>query len=180
VTTWDTADMYSNGESERIIGKAIKEVRFLSLALYTHSLSLLTTIISQFNIPRHRLQILTKCFNIVHDDIGAFPPAQPQLKQSRDYVNQSGLSREAIFYAVDSSLERLGTDYIDLLQIHRADLDNVAAEETMKALHDLVTIGKIRYIGASSMWAWQFAHYNHVAEKVCSASPHLLTIGAPL
>jgi aryl-alcohol dehydrogenase-like predicted oxidoreductase len=102
----------------------------------------------------------------VHDDVGAFTPNQPRLKETRDYANQYGLSRAAILHAVDASLERLGTDYIDLLQIHRADFDGVTAEETMKALHDLVTSGKVRYIGASSMWAWQFAHYNHVAAKV--------------
>jgi len=90
---------------------------------------------------------------------------KPELKNSRDYVNQSGLSRAAIFNAVDASLARLETPYIDLLQIHRADLDNASAEETMKALHDLIQSGKVRYIGASSMWTWQFAHYNHTAEK---------------
>jgi aryl-alcohol dehydrogenase-like predicted oxidoreductase len=92
----------------------------------------------------------------------------PHLKNTRDYVNQSGLSRQAVFNAVNASLERLDTPYIDLLQIHRADLDNVTAEETMKALHDLVQSGKVRYIGASSMWTWQFAHYNNVADKVRS------------
>jgi aryl-alcohol dehydrogenase-like predicted oxidoreductase len=90
----------------------------------------------------------------------------PELANQRGYVNQSGLSRQAIFNQVDASLARLDTPYIDLLQIHRADLDNVTAEETMKALHDLVQSGKVRYIGASSMWAWQLAHYNAVAEKV--------------
>jgi aryl-alcohol dehydrogenase-like predicted oxidoreductase len=90
------------------------------------------------------------------------------LKNTRDYVNQSGLSRQAIFNAVNASLECLDTSYIDLLQIYRADLDNVTAEETMKALHDLVQSGKVRYIGASSMWTWQFAHYNNVADKVGS------------
>lgn len=79
-------------------------------------------------------------------------------------MNHSGLSRAAIFNAVEASLKRLDTPYIDLLQIHRADLGNVEAEETMKALHDLVQSGKVRYIGASSMWAWQLQHYNHVAE----------------
>jgi aryl-alcohol dehydrogenase-like predicted oxidoreductase len=87
------------------------------------------------------------------------------LTQSK-YVNQYGLSRQAIFNQVDASLARLDTPYIDLLQIHRADLKNVSAEETMKALHDLVESGKVRYIGASSMWTWQFAHYNQVAVKV--------------
>ena len=86
------------------------------------------------------------------------------MRDQRDYVNQSGLTRAGIFNAVDRSLERLGTPYIDLLQIHRADLANVEAEETMKTLHDLVQSGKVRYIGASSMWTWQLQHYNHVAE----------------
>lgn len=91
------------------------------------------------------------------------------MADTRDYVNQSGLSRAAIFSQVDASLARLGTDYIDLLQIHRADLENASAEETMKALHDLVQTGKVRYLGASSMWTWQLQHYNHVAE-VCPLS----------
>lgn len=88
----------------------------------------------------------------------------PNLKDTREYVNQSGLSRQAIFNAVNASLERLQTPYIDLLQIHRYDPDTTP-EETMKALHDLVESGKVRYIGASSMRAWQFAELNHVAEK---------------
>lgn len=92
--------------------------------------------------------------------------AMAELRQSRDYTNEVGLSRAAIFNQVEASLKRLDTPYIDLLQIHRADLANVSAEETMKALHDLVQSGKVRYIGASSMWTWQFQHYNHVAE-VC-------------
>ena len=89
---------------------------------------------------------------------------QPWLKDTRDYVNQSGLSRAAIFNQVDASLERLQTSYIDLLQIHRYDPDT-PPEETMKALHDLVQSGKVRYIGASSMRAWQFSELNHIAEK---------------
>jgi aryl-alcohol dehydrogenase-like predicted oxidoreductase len=128
----------------------------------------------QLKIPRHRVQILTKCYNVVHDDTSVFTPFQmEQLRNTREYANQAGLSRAAIFHAVDASLKRLDTDYIDLVQIHRADLDNVTAEETMKAFHDLITMGKVRYIGASSMWTWQFAHYNHVAEKVCYACTSL-------
>jgi aryl-alcohol dehydrogenase-like predicted oxidoreductase len=171
VTTWDTADTYSNGESERIIGKAIREVSlpFLSCLIFVTPNGYRLV---QLKIPRHRIQILTKCYFIVHDEPGIFTATHPHLGQTRDYVNQFGLSRAAIFHAVNSSLKRLGTDYIDLLQIHRSDLDNVTAEETMKALHDLVTIGKVRYIGASSMWTWQFAHYNQVAEKVKVAAPH--------
>lgn len=90
--------------------------------------------------------------------------AQPWIKDTQEYVNQAGLSRAAIFNAVNASLERLETSYIDLLQIHRYDPDT-PPEETMKALHDLVQSGKVRYIGASSMRAWQFAELNHIAEK---------------
>src|ERR1700710_1529688 len=74
-----------------------------------------------------------------------------------------GLSRRAIFEQGDASLARLDTDYVDLLQIHRFDPD-VAVEETMEALHDVVKAGKARYLGASSMWAWRFAKMQHVAE----------------
>jgi aryl-alcohol dehydrogenase-like predicted oxidoreductase len=77
---------------------------------------------------------------------------------------QPGLSRQAIFAAVEASLARLDTPYIDLLQIHRFD-PLVPIEETMEALHDLVKSGKVRYIGASSMWATQFARMQFVAEK---------------
>ena len=79
-------------------------------------------------------------------------------------LGRVGLSRSAIFKAVDASLKRLGTDYIDLLQIHRYDA-SVPVEETMKALHDLVQTGKVHYIGASSMWTYQFARMQFVAEK---------------
>ena len=74
--------------------------------------------------------------------------AKPWIKDTQEYVNQSGLSRAAIFNQVNASLERLETPYIDLLQIHRYDFDT-PPEETMKALHDLVQSGKVRYIGAS-------------------------------
>lgn len=83
---------------------------------------------------------------------------------SKDYVNQYGLSRAAIFNQVEASLKRLDTPYLDLLQIHRFDPET-PLEETMKALHDLVQSGKVRYIGASSMWATQFARLQFVAEK---------------
>jgi aryl-alcohol dehydrogenase-like predicted oxidoreductase len=86
------------------------------------------------------------------------------MRQLPEYVNQSGLSRAAIFNAVDASLARLETPYIDLLQIHRFDL-SVTPEEIMKALHDLVESGKVRYIGASSMRCWQFAMLNEVAAR---------------
>ncbi|MFI6496071.1 aldo/keto reductase [Nonomuraea typhae] len=77
--------------------------------------------------------------------------------------NDRGLSRKHIMAAIDASLERLGTDYVDLYQIHRWD-DETPIEETMEALHDVVRAGKVRYLGASSMWAWQFAKAQHVAE----------------
>src|SRR6202034_2266203 len=75
-----------------------------------------------------------------------------------------GLSRKAIFFEIDASLKRLGTDYVDLYQIHRWD-DATPIEETMEALHDVVKAGKARYLGASSMYAWQFAKALGVAEK---------------
>jgi len=81
----------------------------------------------------------------------------------RDEPNGTGLSRKAIMTEIDHSLTRLGTDYVDLYQIHRWDR-RVPVEETMEALHDVVKAGKARYIGASSMYAWQFAKAQHVAE----------------
>ncbi|MEU0567973.1 aldo/keto reductase [Nonomuraea sp. NPDC005983] len=78
-------------------------------------------------------------------------------------VNDRGLSRKHIHAAIDASLDRLGTDYVDLYQIHRWD-DETPIEETMEALHEVVRSGKARYIGASSMWAWQFSKAQHVAE----------------
>ena len=82
----------------------------------------------------------------------------------RSAPNTGGLSRKALFQAVDDSLSRLGTDYIDLFQIHRWD-DNTPIEETMDALNDIVKSGRVRYIGASSMWAWQFAKAQFIAER---------------
>ena len=75
----------------------------------------------------------------------------------------SGLSRKAIMEQIDASLTRLGTDYVDLYQIHRFD-PHTPVEETMEALHDVVKAGKARYLGASSMWAWQFAKMQHAAD----------------
>ena len=75
----------------------------------------------------------------------------------------SGLSRKAVMEQIDASLTRLGTDYVDLYQIHRFDPDT-RVEETMEALHDVVKAGKVRCLGASSMWAWQFAKMQHAAE----------------
>ncbi|HEY4049242.1 MAG TPA: aldo/keto reductase [Acidobacteriaceae bacterium] len=82
----------------------------------------------------------------------------------RNAPNTGGLSRKALFHAVDDSLKRLGTDYIDLFQIHRFD-QNTATEEIMETLHDIVKSGRARYVGASSMRAWQFAKAQHVAER---------------
>ncbi|KAH8811130.1 aldo/keto reductase [Xylogone sp. PMI_703] len=137
INTWDTANVYSNGYSERIIGKAIKK----------------------YNLSRHKIVLITKCYGFVHED----PDARGTLVPAATPKNM-GLSRSAIFNAVEASLDRLQTDYIDLLQIHRFD-ETVPIEETMEALHDLVKSGKIRYIGASSMWTYQFAQMQFIAEN---------------
>ncbi|KAJ7797743.1 NADP-dependent oxidoreductase domain-containing protein [Mycena olivaceomarginata] len=142
LTTWDTANVYCNGESEKVIG----------------------TFLKKYNIPRHKIIIATKVHGLVTDDIALYGFQHPELKEQRDYVNQDGLSRAGIFNAVDASLKRLGIEYIDLLQIHRFD-PNTPIEETMRALHDLVLSGKVRYIGASSMRTWRFSEMNHIAEK---------------
>ncbi|KAF8647253.1 hypothetical protein AX16_006821 [Volvariella volvacea WC 439] len=143
INTIDTANVYSNGFSEAIIGKFL----------------------AKYEIPRHEVVILTKCFGVVGKtpDLPTWGNNATLFKQ-RDYVNQGGLSRAAIFNAVEASLKRLNTSYIDVLQIHRYDQD-VEPEETMKALHDLVQSGKVRYLGASSMRCWQFAHLNQIAER---------------
>ncbi|TRM57071.1 NADP-dependent oxidoreductase domain-containing protein [Schizophyllum amplum] len=112
-------------------------------------------------------KFIEKCWGLVGkgDDHDLFIlPQIATLSKRREYVNQSGLSRTAIFSAVEGSLARLNTTYIDLYQIHRFDF-STPPEETMKALHDLVESGKVRYIGASSMRCWQFALLNEVAEK---------------
>ncbi|KAF6816060.1 aldo-keto reductase [Colletotrichum sojae] len=143
INTWDTANMYSNGVSEEVIGKAIKK----------------------YNIPRQKLVLMTKCAIYVGEEVSMAGPALGEhMAKSKDYINQGGLSRKAIFKAVDDALARLDTTYIDLFQIHRFD-PLTPIEETMKALHDLVEAGKILYIGASSMWATQFAQMQFVAEK---------------
>ena len=85
-------------------------------------------------------------------------------KHDPDSVNQHGLSRKHIFDAIDGSLERLGVNYVDVLQIHRLD-KTVPSEEIMRALNDVVESGKARYIGASSMCAWEFVTLQHIAEK---------------
>jgi versiconal hemiacetal acetate reductase len=136
LNTWDTADIYSHGKSEQIIGKALK----------------------QYNIPRNRVVLLSKCYFGVSDD-GSFPPIAATAKNDGEYVNRQGLSRKHIFDAVDASVARLGT-YIDVLQIHRLDRD-VPREEIMKALNDVVESGKVRYIGASSVSSI-FPFTNHI------------------
>ena len=123
ITFWDTANIYSYGASEQIVGRAIKK--------YT---------------TRDDIVLATKLNQPMHAGPGG-----------------SGLSRRAVMEQVDASLTRLGTDYIDLYQIHRFD-PNTPIEETMDALHDVVKAGKVRYLGASSMWAWQFASMQAAAD----------------
>ncbi|KAJ3461861.1 hypothetical protein MRS44_010414 [Fusarium solani] len=137
INTWDTADFYSNGASEEIIGKALKK----------------------FNIPRSKVVILSKVYFPIAEGEGTRVP----VVNDGPTVNQMGLSRKHIFDAVDGSLRRLGLDYIDVLQIHRLDRET-PPEEIMRALHDVVMSGKVRYIGASSMYAWEFARLQHIAE----------------
>ncbi len=122
INFFDTANIYSDGTSEEIVGRALKE--------FTR---------------REEVVIATKVNGRMH--------AGP---------NGAGLSRKAIMQEIDNSLRRLGTDYVDLYQIHRFDYQ-VPIEETLEALHDVVKAGKARYIGASSMYAWQFASMLHVA-----------------
>jgi versiconal hemiacetal acetate reductase len=140
IRTWDTADAYSHGVSEMIIGKAI----------------------AKFNIPREQLSILTKCFFGVTPD-GDGIKSSWQAANAGDLINQVGLSRKHIIDAVDKSVARLGT-YIDVLQIHRLDRET-PREEIMKALNDVIESGKVRYIGASSMAAWEFQELQNVADK---------------
>jgi len=114
INFFDTADMYSRGVSEQVLGRALKDQR------------------------RDQLVIATKAFYALTDG-----------------PNTGGLSRKHLLRAIDDSLRRLGTDYVDLYQIHRFDYDT-PIEETLEALHDIVKSGKARYLGASSMFAWQF------------------------
>jgi len=124
INFFDTADMYSLGKSEEVLGRALKEYA-----------------------ARDTVVIATKVFHAMSDD-----------------VNDRGLSRKHIMSAIDNSLRRLGTDYVDLYQIHRFDR-NTPLEETLEALHDIVKAGKARYLGASSMMSWQFAKALSVAER---------------
>jgi aryl-alcohol dehydrogenase-like predicted oxidoreductase len=124
-TFFDTADMYSLGRSEEVLGRALKD----------------------FGPSRDKVVIATKVFFPMGDD-----------------PNQKGLSRKHILHAIDDSLRRLGTDYVDLYQIHRFDY-HTRIEETLEALHDVVKAGKARYIGASSMFAWQFARMLYTSDR---------------
>ncbi|KAF8479826.1 aryl-alcohol dehydrogenase [Gautieria morchelliformis] len=134
IQTFDTANVYSNGESERILGKAIK----------------------QHSLPRDEIVVMTKLFGTVGRTPGTnFFGAGAATPEETGYVNQKGLSRKHVFESVKHSLERLQLDYIDLLQCHRFD-EQTPIEETMRALHDVVQAGYVRYIGMSSCWAWQF------------------------
>ena len=120
----DTANVYSDGSSEEIVGRALADFS-----------------------SRDEIVLATK----VHGRMRPGP-------------NGGGLSRKAIMSEIDKSLTRLGTDYVDLYQIHRFD-PATPIEETVEALHDVVKSGKARYLGASSMYAWQFARMLHVAEQ---------------
>jgi aryl-alcohol dehydrogenase (NADP+) len=124
ITFFDTANVYSDGTSEEIVGRALREFA-----------------------DRDEIVLATK----VHGRMRPGP-------------NGAGLSRKAILAELDASLRRLGVDYVDLYQIHRWD-DRTPIEETMEALHDAVRSGKVRYLGASSMYAWQFAKAQQVAER---------------
>jgi 1-deoxyxylulose-5-phosphate synthase len=124
VTFFDTANVYSDGSSEEILGRALNQLT-----------------------RREDVVIATK----VHGRMRPGP-------------NGAGLSRKAIMAEIDASLTRLGTDYVDLYQIHRFD-PGVPVEETLEALHDVVKAGKARYLGASSMAAWQFAQLLYVADQ---------------
>jgi aryl-alcohol dehydrogenase (NADP+) len=126
INFFDTADMYSLGASEEVLGRALKD----------------------FGVSRETVVVATKVFN----PMGPGP-------------NQRGLGRKHIMHAIDHSLRRLGMDHVDLYQIHRFDR-GTPIEETIEALHDVVKAGKARYIGASSMFAWQFAKYLSTAEKM--------------
>lgn len=140
IRTWDTADLYSHGQSEQIIGEAIKK----------------------YNIPRENLVILTKIYFGVTPDCPSNKPGMT-AENDGDLLNQVGLSRKHILDAVDKSIARLGT-YIDVLQIHRIDRA-VPREEIMRALNDVVESGKARYIGASSMAAWEFQQLQNIADR---------------
>ena len=138
INFFDTADMYSAGISEEITGRFVREF-----------------------CRREETVVATKVFYPVDLAFkgGNAPGAKPAIAP-----NAAGLSRKRIFAAIDASLTRLKLDYVDLYQIHRFD-PNVPVEETMEALHEVVRAGKARYLGASSMYAWQFAKLQAAAER---------------
>ncbi|THH21109.1 hypothetical protein EW146_g373 [Bondarzewia mesenterica] len=145
INTIDTANIYSNGESERIIARFISKVRLVRFA--PAALRPMSFPDTQYNIPREKIVIMSKAWALVSPDVSVMASMVPGLADTRDYVNQG-----------------LKTPYLDLFQIHYWD-SNTPVEETMKALHDLVTSGKVRYIGACNLKTWQFAEMNHVAQR---------------
>ncbi|CAI6036599.1 unnamed protein product [Clonostachys chloroleuca] len=128
---WDTASVYSNGDSERTIGRAIKE----------------------YEIPRQKLVLMAKAWGVTGEEQFAAYPIMDELRKNKDYFNQFELSRISLINAVEGALARLGTTYIDLFWFHRFD-PYIHIEETMETLHNFVVAGKIRYIGASSKWTY--------------------------
>lgn len=133
IQTFDTANVYSNGASEIILGKAIKEL----------------------NLPRDELVIMTKLFGAVAPETGMMLGRGGKTPEDVGIINQRGLNRKHVFDSVKASLKRLQLDYIDVLQCHRFDY-TTPIEETMQALHDVVQLGYVRYIGMSSCFAYQF------------------------
>ncbi|KIO33429.1 hypothetical protein M407DRAFT_17690 [Tulasnella calospora MUT 4182] len=135
INAFDTADVYANGRSEIVLGKAIKK----------------------YNLPRDEIVVMTKCFQPVPHDIDhkGWLITTPEKFDAMRYTNQYGSSRKHIFEAIKKSLERLQLDYVDLYQLHRFD-PTTPVEETMEALNDVVKAGYARYIGMSSCYAWQF------------------------
>src|SRR5678809_1299451 len=131
INFFDTADMYSLGVSEEILGRALKD----------------------FGAKRERVVIATKAHSPMSED-----------------PNDRGLSRKHLFHSIDASLKRLGTDYVDLFQMHRWD-PSTPIDETLLALHDIVRAGKARYVGASTMSAWQFAKLLYKADALGITRP---------
>ncbi|KAF9522114.1 oxidoreductase [Crepidotus variabilis] len=140
IQTFDTANTYSNGESEKILGNAIK----------------------QLNLPRDEIVVMTKVYGTVPKKLSDNFWSNGKNPDEYGLVNQHGLSRKHIFESVKHSLERLQLDYIDVLQCHRVD-PNTPFEETMQALHDVVKAGFVRYVGMSSCWAWEFHAMQNIA-----------------
>ncbi|EMD34213.1 hypothetical protein CERSUDRAFT_140571 [Gelatoporia subvermispora B] len=133
IQTFDTANTYSNGLSEVILGNAIKKL----------------------NLPREEIVVMTKVYNVVMPKYDQASMGLSKKPEEIGLVNQHGLSRKHIFASIKASLERLQLDYVDVLQCHRFDY-NTPIEETMQALHDVVKAGYARYIGMSSCYAYQF------------------------